>query len=380
LRFPLPPGFVERLERRDFGGLVVWLADREDMVCFKLYAAADHSRRSRHFQDLQDLNPPPEQLVEAAHWATTHDPSPGFRSELVAVLSALGVPDATQNYIKLHGALLNRAWIQWIALGVDALGESADAVVDPEALVAITAEIGDADVRLLDVSTDWCVRYGHYVSASRLQRVARELTTPATTIGEFAATVAAAGGPAWPLATSSRAGYEYRGKARLESTEQVSRLRIRLRAAFGVGARAEVLAALLSGSTLSLAELTQVTRFTKPAVASAVESLALAGLLERRNRGNQRLATLVRRATVLPGLRPPVPLADWVQRFGVALEVLRFTKVQPTSRMVQAIKAHRLVDALRPRLAEVGLREPNFSARGEDFAIAFDTGSAGRVG
>ena len=90
----LPDGFVERLERRDFGGLVVWLAGRYDMVCFKLYAAVDQGPRSRHLQDLVELRPSPADLLGAARWASTHDPSPGFRSLLVETLLALGVEDA----------------------------------------------------------------------------------------------------------------------------------------------------------------------------------------------------------------------------------------------------------------------------------------------
>jgi hypothetical protein len=90
----LPSGFVGRLERRDFGGLVAWLAGRFDMVCFKLYAAADQGLRSRHFQDLRDLEPGPGDLIEAARWTMSQDPSPGFRSMLVEVLSGLGFEDA----------------------------------------------------------------------------------------------------------------------------------------------------------------------------------------------------------------------------------------------------------------------------------------------
>ena len=117
----------------------------------------------------------------------------------------------------LQSALLNRAWIQWIALGVDAVGERDDAVVDPEALIALTAELGDADARLRDVSTDWCVAYGRYVNGSRLKQVARELRTPPEAIGEYVATVAAAGGPSWPMATRAARGVRRR-VARLGST------------------------------------------------------------------------------------------------------------------------------------------------------------------
>lgn len=90
----LPDGFVERLERRDYGGLVAWLAGRFDMVCFKLYAAVDQGHRSRHFQDLRDLEPGHDDLLAAARWAMSHDPSPGFRSLLVETLRALDMEDA----------------------------------------------------------------------------------------------------------------------------------------------------------------------------------------------------------------------------------------------------------------------------------------------
>jgi len=64
------------------------------MVCFKLYAAVDQGPRSRHFQDLRDLVPGREDLLGAARWATSHDPSPGFRSLLIETLRGLGVENA----------------------------------------------------------------------------------------------------------------------------------------------------------------------------------------------------------------------------------------------------------------------------------------------
>jgi len=87
----LPAGFLERLERHDYGGLVAWLADRFDMVCFKLYATVDQGPRSWHLQDLGELRPNRDELLVAARWTVTHDPSPGYRSLLVDALSRLGV-------------------------------------------------------------------------------------------------------------------------------------------------------------------------------------------------------------------------------------------------------------------------------------------------
>jgi DNA-binding transcriptional ArsR family regulator len=274
----------------------------------------------------------------------------------------------------LQGALLNRAWIQWIALGVDAVGEHDDAVVDPEALIALTAELGDADARLRDVSTDWCVAYGRYVNGSRLKQVTRELRTPSEAIGEYVATVAAAGGPTWPMATRPRPEYATRGKARLDSALALPRLRIRLRAAFGVNARADVLAALLAAPQigLSVADLARQTRFTKPSVAFAVDALVLAGLVEARAVGNERRVALTQNGKILPGLRSPIAQPDWVSRFGVALEALRFAAREGMLLSVRAIEARRIVEGLRPRIMSEGLPEPNLNALGDDFAVAFD--------
>ena len=274
----------------------------------------------------------------------------------------------------LGSALLNRAWAQWISFGVDAVGERDDAVVDPEALIALTAELGEADARLRDVSTDWCVEYGRYVNGSRLKQVTHELRTPPEAIGEYVATVAAAGGPTWPMATQPRAEYRTRGKARLDSAVAPPLLRIRLRAAFGVNARADILAALLAVPVVGVsgADLTRTTRFTKPNVASAVDALVLAGLLEARTVGNERRLTLTRVDEILPGLRPPIAQPDWVTRFGVALEVLRFVGQDGMSPAVRAIEARRLVDGLQTRILAEGLPQPNTSALGDQFAGAFD--------
>lgn len=48
----------------------------------------------RHEQDLRALKPTAEELVRAARWTRTHDPSLGFREMLVRALRYLGVEDA----------------------------------------------------------------------------------------------------------------------------------------------------------------------------------------------------------------------------------------------------------------------------------------------
>jgi hypothetical protein len=93
--FGLPEGFGERTELRQYGSLTLRVASRGDQIALKLYASADQGQQSKHFQDLQKLEPTQEELIRAARWTTTHDPSEGFRGELVVILDALGVSNAS---------------------------------------------------------------------------------------------------------------------------------------------------------------------------------------------------------------------------------------------------------------------------------------------
>jgi hypothetical protein len=90
----LPDGFIDRLERRDYGeALVVHLASRYDQIHFKLYAMVDAGGPGKHEQDLRALGPSEEELLAAAAWSRQHDPSEGYREALVEALAYLGVED-----------------------------------------------------------------------------------------------------------------------------------------------------------------------------------------------------------------------------------------------------------------------------------------------
>jgi hypothetical protein len=94
--FGLPDGFERRVSIHRYGSLEVHVAGRFDLICFKLYAAVDHSgdRVSKHLTDLRALDPSAEELLTAAIWTRTHDPSEGFKGELVKVLAIFGVEAA----------------------------------------------------------------------------------------------------------------------------------------------------------------------------------------------------------------------------------------------------------------------------------------------
>jgi hypothetical protein len=90
----LPEGFFDRVETRSFGeSLTVHFASPLDQIHFKLYAVADQGA-GKHEQDLRALHPSPAELVQAARWARTQDPSAGFKEMLEGVLHHFGVDDA----------------------------------------------------------------------------------------------------------------------------------------------------------------------------------------------------------------------------------------------------------------------------------------------
>ncbi len=87
----LPEGFEDRLTKRQYGGLTIYFAGRFDQICFKLYAAVDQGPKSKHFADLKQLEPTPDELVQAKKWCLTQDASAEFSHILSQALNALGV-------------------------------------------------------------------------------------------------------------------------------------------------------------------------------------------------------------------------------------------------------------------------------------------------
>jgi len=78
-RLGLPPGLEDRVQWRRYGGLEVGIADRLDLVHFKLYAGADQTGPgSVHMKDLLALRPTRAELETAGAWVKAQDPSPDY--------------------------------------------------------------------------------------------------------------------------------------------------------------------------------------------------------------------------------------------------------------------------------------------------------------
>jgi hypothetical protein len=87
----LPDGFYERAQHRIYGpGLEILFASRLDQIHLKLYATVDQGA-GKHLDDLEALRPIGQELLDAARWSRSHDPSEGYLSVLKQVLSHFGV-------------------------------------------------------------------------------------------------------------------------------------------------------------------------------------------------------------------------------------------------------------------------------------------------
>jgi hypothetical protein len=89
--FGLPDGFEARTSVERFAALAVHLPARVDLISFKLYAVVDHGSSGKHMDDLRDLEPTSDELLDAARWIRTHDPSDGLAVELLGALQFFGV-------------------------------------------------------------------------------------------------------------------------------------------------------------------------------------------------------------------------------------------------------------------------------------------------
>jgi len=275
----------------------------------------------------------------------------------------------------LRTAIVDRLAAQWIALGVSLVGTPDQSLVDLEALVVMTATVGRDDPRVPDGALDWCVAHGSAINAGRLKVVAREIGPDVEQLQEFAACVAGGGGPEWPMAQGQRIPFEPRGRVDLRDLQAPGVLAWRLRSAFGISARADILTVLatMPGPSITQADLARMARTSKRTIALTAHALALANIVEVDRLGNEQRIRLTRHKGFRDwlGRRPPA-YTDWTTRFAVAASVLRLDHViRDESPMVVAIEARALVERLAPCLVRAGLPTPDTSTLGEGFAAAY---------
>jgi len=226
---------------------------------------------------------------------------------------------------------LSRLWRQWAALGVFAAGTAPEvnadqeiAVIDPEALLLASWELGRLDPRLYDEVLSWLVSHGEVINLQRLGNLARRqpeldrslVAAPAAWLfNTFGDTrwkrLAGISRPERPAAffldphgqplpgwgeqdpAFQRAGW-LRGPVRLRdlstgvSTKSAATLWLRLRYLFGLNIRADVIVYLLTHDSAHPSELSRGVHFSQPSLFRVCQELESSGLVHSFRQGNQR--------------------------------------------------------------------------------------------
>lgn len=274
-------------------------------------------------------------------------------------------------------ALARVAWRQWTGIGVTGRISPATAPVDPEALIVLTARLGDHDARLRDAAIDWCVAAGHLVNGSRLTRIASEAGLHGDPdFGRFLATVGNAGGPAWGARDVAPAPHSARGKVSLSSLAGDARLLLRLRASVGVNARADILARLLADDeAVAITNLVAATHFTRTNIDKTLAVLELAGHVEViSSRERDRKVRLTDSSPFRVWGRPAAPVYDWPNLFDMAMrsvEIVQIADQQPDA--VFGIEARAFIERWHKTLADARIPSPPISMSGPAFVATART-------
>ena len=191
-------------------------------------------------------------------------------------------------------AALLVCWEQWRSLGAfagafaGAYGvRRATSIIDPEALVLLSLLLRDAERRLDDFLGWWATAGATLLSVQRVHNLARRFPERVQErLGAFARLATEAGDRRWARHQAEAGGFalaarEGKGAERLALYEAPA-LVLRLRAGFGVGAKADLLAFLLGidSERASTKEAAEALGYTEVAVRAAAQEMALARFVE----------------------------------------------------------------------------------------------------
>lgn len=280
--------------------------------------------------------------------------------------------------------LLDLAWSLWGGLGVSSwTRRHTDWLVEVEPLVAFTAHLGEHDRRLLGESIDWCVQHDRFLSLRQLRHVVTGHEWPSSgEIARFSATVQAHTGRRWPHAENGTPyAVDLSGKSRLPDLAQPGLLQLRLRAIFGVGARAEILRLLLVDPTQrwTLGELAQYVAYTRRQLSNEVDMLSVGGVLQRVDRSGVAAYRLADRAALVSFVgRVPTVAPSWaLLLWGLLGLWAALDRVAELGLRQPAVELRRQLRDVEPALAAAGLHLPRGSMDEPDSLLAWSVELAG---
>lgn len=303
-------------------------------------------------------------------------------------------------------AVAGVVWRQWAVLGATGLTNSTPAadgghgetIIDPEALLLASLILLPYERRLADFLYWWAGAGSSLLSVQRTRTLLTQMPEaldPAEPLDEalaaFAASASGAGDRRWRRHAGEEPleGRPGKGNERPELSHP-SALLLRLRAGFGVSAKADLLAVLLGlrGRPATVKALAEATGYSTVAVRMAAEEMVLARFIEATGDypmayqapGTPRWAPLLlsaTRATSGPAPRPDFPAwGYWPPLLAFLLGVAawgRQVDEEGWSAYVASSKARDLAERHGTGLRPGGHNLPRAERhRGADYLLAFE--------
>lgn len=295
-----------------------------------------------------------------------------------------------------EGTLIKASWAQWAVL--TAAATTADrrrawTIVDPEALILASLAVGHRERRLDDMVASWASEAAHLMSMHRMRALAKGFPNAVTQrLTIFIAPATSGGDKRWKrLATGEYSAEHVPRVKRLGELRLIEgpALTVRLRAGFGVNAKADLLSLLVGfgGAPADLKVIAAATTYTERAVRSATEEMRLAGFIhEIKGRPSSFYADPTAWAILLQSRRMDggrrsddaslPPWRFWAAVFGFLAQVIEWSVTQERNGWSLYVAGSRARDLLemhtrKLRQAEVWL-PPLAETSGEHFLAAFE--------
>ena len=280
---------------------------------------------------------------------------------------------------KIDQHLIDLAWSLWTEFGVAGIKRHhQNCLIAPEELILLTAIVGELDPRLRDEALDWCTRYHHFISISRLRALIKALGPDVDEpFSIFAATLNSVSNADWPLfAKVTPLKFIPSGKSKPPRCELPSLLYLRLRALFGVGARADLITFFLTQekSHFTASDAAEI-GYSKRGLANLLDSFVQSGFFDVITIRNQQNYRFIKRDQMINmiGLFPEV-VPSWSPILEVVLPLR--TCIQSIENKSEGTKVTEIRSALmkiEDKLYKLNLAPPppiesDFSAYWQNFS------------
>ncbi len=279
---------------------------------------------------------------------------------------------------KIDSYLIDLVWSLWTELGVAGVKrQHQHCLIGLEELILLTAVIADLDPRVRDEALDWCSRYHYFVSISRLKTLMKHLGDYVShPFALFAGILNSVSKANWPCALKIiPLKFKPSHKSKPPQCELPALLGLRLRALFGVGARADLMTFFLTqeGNTFTATDTTEI-GYSKRSLIDLLDAFVQAGFFSVFTTQNQHNYSFIKRSQManllgeIPKITPP-----WREMLEVLLPLRScIQEVEKKSIATQMIEIRNTLAKMENKLRKLNLSPPpiqsNFTLYLESFS------------